>query len=235
MEVVADEDEGLFDEDGQDEESDDEEMLDDERVDEPFGQVQPQPEWEDAGTETGEDSELDDVGESEPAPVEEEPDGLPDDDEVAALGEGLFEDDDAAAPAPAVRRPPAKAASEPATQPRKAKPLPIDLVSDDEPGKSPVATPPPERERVPSVSQLPGRQTKELTALLLDLDQDSPDAAEETEEIEEVGKPVATVTLADLYARQGHHEQALEIYQRILSADPDNEAARLGAAKLSTT
>ena len=55
------------------------------------------------------------------------------------------------------------------------------------------------------------------------------------EAIEELGEPVATLTLADLYVQQGHHEQALEVYQRVLSADPDNETARRSAAKLSAT
>jgi tetratricopeptide (TPR) repeat protein len=216
-ELVAEQDEGLFDEVGQDEEmSNEEEMSNDETVDEPFGQVQIQPEWEDGGAEAGEDSEPDDIDESEPAPVEEEPPG---DDEVAALGEGLFEDDDASPPAP--------------------EPVPPARLSPTRTASKPVskrASPPAEPERLAGVSQLPGRHTKELTALLLEFDLDSADSAEETEdEIEALAEPVATLTLADLYARQGHHEQALEIYQRILSADPDNAAARRGGANLSAT
>jgi tetratricopeptide (TPR) repeat protein len=115
--------------------------------------------------------------------------------------------------------------------------LPIELVPDqDDLGEPLAASPPAEPERVAGVSQLPGRHTKELTALLLEFDLDSADSAEETEdEIEALAEPVATLTLADLYARQGHHEQALEIYQRILSADPDNAAARRGGANLSAT
>jgi len=212
-ELVAEQDEGLFDEVGQDEEmSNEEEMSNDETVDEPFGQVQIQPEWEDGGAEAGEDSEPDDIDESEPAPVEEEPPG---DDEVAALGEGLFEDDDASPPAP--------------------EPVPPARLSPTRTASKPVS-PPAEPERLAGVSQLPGRHTKELTALLLEFDLDSADSAEETEdEIEALAEPVATLTLADLYARQGHHEQALEIYQRILSADPDNAAARRGGANLSAT
>ena len=159
---------------------------------------------------------------------------------MAALGEGLFEDDDASPPAPEpvppARLSPTRTASKPVSQqaslPAEAKPLPIELVSDqDDLGEPLAASPPAEPERVAGVSQLPGRHTKELTALLLEFDQDSADSAEETEdEIEALAEPVATLTLADLYARQGHHEQALEIYQRILSADPDNAAARRGAA-----
>ena len=210
-EVEAGEDEGLF--------------------DEPFAQVQLQPEWDDAGTEIGEVPEGGDVDEPEPEPVEEAVDALPGDDEVAALGEGLFEDDDAAEPGLPTRRPPVRAASKPATQPpvAEAKPLPLDLVSEVD------DAPEPEREPVPRVSQLRGRHTKELTALLHELDQHSAHPAEETEAIEELGEPVATLTLAGLYVQQGYHEQALEVYQRVLSADPDNETARRGAAKLSAT
>jgi tetratricopeptide (TPR) repeat protein len=36
---------------------------------------------------------------------------------------------------------------------------------------------------------------------------------------------VATVTMGDLYARQGHVEQAIEIYRRILERDPGNQEA----------
>jgi tetratricopeptide (TPR) repeat protein len=237
-EVVAEEDEGLFDEDvdsGLDEalqllEDDEVEDSHDERPEEPFGKIQLQPEWDDAGTEIGEVSGYGDVDEPEPEPVEEAADVPPGDDEVAALGEGLFEGDDAAQPGLTTRRPPVRGASKPAAQPAaaEAKPLPVDLVS--EVDDAPV----PEREPVPRVSQLRGRHTKELTALLLEF-QDSADPVEDTEAIEELGEPVATLTLADLYVQQGHHEQALEVYQRVLSADPDNETARRSAAKLSAT
>ena len=245
-EMVAEQDEGLFDEVGQDEKmSDEEKMSDAEMVDEPVGQVQIQPEWEDGGAGAGEDSESDDIDESEPAPVEKELDDLPGDDEVAALGGGLFEYHDASPPAPGPVPParlfPTRTASKPVSQrsspPAEARPLPIELVSDqDDFGEPLAASPPAEPERVAGVSQLPGRHTKELTALLLEFDQDSADFAEETEdEIEGLAEPVVTLTLADLYARQGHHEQALEIYQRILSTDPDNAAAQCGAANLSAT
>jgi tetratricopeptide (TPR) repeat protein len=218
-EVVAEENEGLFDEDVED--------SDDDRLDEPFAQVQLQPEGADAGTASGEVPEGGDVDEPEPGPVEEAVDAPPGDDEVAALGEGLFEDDDAAEPGLPARRPPVRAASNSATQPpvAEAKPLPLDRVAEVDDAPEPV----------PGVSQLRGRHTKELAALLLELDQDSAHPAEETEAIEELGEPVATLTLADLYVQQGYHEQALEVYQRVLSADPDNETARRGAAKLSAT
>jgi tetratricopeptide (TPR) repeat protein len=41
-----------------------------------------------------------------------------------------------------------------------------------------------------------------------------------------------TVTMADIFASQGHHAKAREIYQSILTTDPDNEAARAGIASL---
>lgn len=47
--------------------------------------------------------------------------------------------------------------------------------------------------------------------------------------------PFATVTLAQLYDRQGFGEQATRIYQEILAADPTNESALAGLKSLSTT
>lgn len=51
----------------------------------------------------------------------------------------------------------------------------------------------------------------------------SPQTAEdESPEDEDV---VATITMGDLYARQGHVEQAREIYRKVLSRDPSSEAS----------
>lgn len=42
-----------------------------------------------------------------------------------------------------------------------------------------------------------------------------------------------TVTMADIFARQGHTDRARRIYQSILAQDPGNEAARRGIESLS--
>jgi tetratricopeptide (TPR) repeat protein len=44
-----------------------------------------------------------------------------------------------------------------------------------------------------------------------------------------------TVTMAGIFASQGHLEKARGIYRAILDRDPDNEAARIGIAKLPVT
>ncbi|MFH1830407.1 MAG: tetratricopeptide repeat protein [Pseudomonadota bacterium] len=41
-----------------------------------------------------------------------------------------------------------------------------------------------------------------------------------------------TVTMADIFASQGHNEKAREIYLSILSEDPENDAARKGIESL---
>jgi len=43
---------------------------------------------------------------------------------------------------------------------------------------------------------------------------------------EETGGGLSTLTLAELYERQGYPEKAIEVYQRVLLKDPDNRAAR---------
>ena len=42
-----------------------------------------------------------------------------------------------------------------------------------------------------------------------------------------------TITMADIFARQGHSDRARRIYQTILAQDPENEAARRGIESLS--
>jgi tetratricopeptide (TPR) repeat protein len=54
---------------------------------------------------------------------------------------------------------------------------------------------------------------------------------ESPEENVEVSPPglegdLQTVTLAELYVRQGHYEQGIEIYRKILEHNPDNEEVR---------
>ncbi|MDP7450407.1 MAG: hypothetical protein QF689_17590, partial [Candidatus Latescibacteria bacterium] len=245
-----------------------------EEADEPFGQVQPQPEWEDT------EADPDVLAEPAPSvPLEEEmvsepvmeadleadvpeadvpePEAEPaaaDDDEVAALGAGLFEDDADVARAPlppstalptrpAPARPPADSTAAvptpeptaapriPAAAPDEAAPLPIDLLAENEKDEETSATAP-AAEAEAAVSQLPGRHTEELTELLREFGQEDADAGGEGEQL--TGEPVATVTLAALYARQGYADQAQETYQRILDTEPENEAARRGLSELNS-
>lgn len=42
-----------------------------------------------------------------------------------------------------------------------------------------------------------------------------------------------TITMADIFAKQGHSDKARKIYQSILAEDPENEAARRGIESLS--
>jgi tetratricopeptide (TPR) repeat protein len=43
---------------------------------------------------------------------------------------------------------------------------------------------------------------------------------------------VNTPTLAEIYARQGHTDRAIEIYEKVLAADPDDERSRSRLAEL---
>ncbi len=47
------------------------------------------------------------------------------------------------------------------------------------------------------------------------------------------GKPIVTVTLAEIYERQGFKEKALETYQQLLNADPTNAEIRARVEELS--
>ena len=97
----------------------------------------------------------------------------------------------------------------------------------------PAAVPIPAPAPAPSVSRFGASGDAELTALLRQIDR--PAAGEqEPGGIDDRG-PVPTVTLARLYARQGFPERALEIYQRVLSADPGNQDARRDAEALTAT
>lgn len=40
--------------------------------------------------------------------------------------------------------------------------------------------------------------------------------------------PLSSVTLAELYERQGHSEAAIAVYRKVLEEDPDNGRAREG-------
>jgi tetratricopeptide (TPR) repeat protein len=52
----------------------------------------------------------------------------------------------------------------------------------------------------------------------------------ETPEVPEA----ATVTLADLYLRQGHHGEAERLYREVLRREPDNAVARIGLARVAS-
>ena len=87
----------------------------------------------------------------------------------------------------------------------------------------------------PSVSRFGAPGDAELTTLLRQIDR--PAAAGGPPQgggIDDRG-PVPTVTLARLYARQGFPERAMEIYRRVLSADPGNQDARRDAEALTAT
>ncbi|OQX74184.1 MAG: hypothetical protein B6D59_03245 [Campylobacteraceae bacterium 4484_4] len=43
-----------------------------------------------------------------------------------------------------------------------------------------------------------------------------------------------TLTLAEIYAKQGYLEEAREIYRAILKREPENEAARMALEELSS-
>lgn len=49
----------------------------------------------------------------------------------------------------------------------------------------------------------------------------------------EIGPSWQTVTMAGIYAAQGHLDRARDIYESILQSDPTNEAAQQGLANLS--
>jgi hypothetical protein len=52
--------------------------------------------------------------------------------------------------------------------------------------------------------------------------EEAPEAADQAPGL----PPFSTVTLADLYEKQGYPEKAVEVYQRILLTDPDNTSVR---------
>ena len=102
------------------------------------------------------------------------------------------------------------------------------------PGTAPPAAPDGPEAR-PSVSRFGAPEDAELTALLLEIDHPGQVQGVPAAKDVDAGEPVPTVTLARLYARQGFPERALDIYQRVLSADPGNQDARQGAEALTAT
>ena len=97
----------------------------------------------------------------------------------------------------------------------------------------PAAVPLPAPGPAPSVSRFGAPGDAELTALLRQIDRPAAAGRElDAGGIDDRG-PVPTVTLARLYARQGFPDRALEIYRRVLSADPGNQDARRDAEALT--
>lgn len=87
-------------------------------------------------------------------------------------------------------------------------------------------------------ARLPQRRGAELAELLREFRDDPGDNDEpgqQTGQAEVQAGPVATVTLAALYAEQGYQDQALDVYRRVLQLDPANETARRGAEALTHT
>lgn len=89
-----------------------------------------------------------------------------------------------------------------------------------------------QRERDAGVEVHPARAFVPLAGVKLG---DSSRGAE-GDEAAGLPRPIApswkTVTMANIFAAQGHVEQARGIYQAILASDPANEAARRGLAAL---
>ena len=90
-----------------------------------------------------------------------------------------------------------------------------------------------------TVSRLSTRDDGELVGLFREIERWQESAGEQangpdiqtsgTDAVEE--EPIPTVTLADLYSRQGFAERAMVTYRRILAVQPDNDEVR---SKLST-
>jgi hypothetical protein len=97
----------------------------------------------------------------------------------------------------------------------------------------PPAAPQDPQEPGTTVTRLSAPDDAELTALLQQIE--AVDEILEPRPHDERQGPVPTVTLAQMYDRQGFPERALEIYEQVLSVEPDNEAARRGAAELTAT
>ncbi len=103
------------------------------------------------------------------------------------------------------------------------------------PAPQPAEVPLPARAPAPSVSRFGAPGDAELTALLRQIDRPAAAGGEPAGGGDDERGPVPTVTLARLYAGQGFPERALEIYRRVLSADPGNQDARRDAEALTAT
>ncbi len=77
---------------------------------------------------------------------------------------------------------------------------------------------------------------RDLVASVVEQGLNLPDAAEMIRgsglTVAKVGPPVATVTLAEIYAAQGHIERALALLDQVLANEPDHRAAALTRERL---
>jgi len=71
---------------------------------------------------------------------------------------------------------------------------------------------------------------RDLVASVVEQGLNLPDAAElirgKTIVVDRISPPIATVTLAEIYASQGHVERALQLLDEVLDKEPEHEAAR---------
>ncbi|MEO5904309.1 MAG: tetratricopeptide repeat protein [Gemmatimonadaceae bacterium] len=78
-------------------------------------------------------------------------------------------------------------------------------------------------EAEPTAPETAAEPNREVTPLAWELaDEASDDEVETATTPLTTGSPFVTRTMADLYARQGYHEQALEVYRELAAANPDD-------------
>ena len=87
-------------------------------------------------------------------------------------------------------------------------------------------------------------RARDLVARVIEKGLHLPDAAERLRQVSAVAGQIAarvvpavvpTVTLAEIYAAQGHRARAIETLKRVLELEPDHAAARALVTKLETT
>lgn len=131
----------------------------------------------------------------------------------ALASEGLFFFEAPAPPAPAPVPPPVaeSAPSVPVEEPRREEPVFF-----------------PEEEPAPVVEALPAPELEDTTPW-----PPVPEPVPPPFEPEPAPEPVATVTLGEIYLRQGHREEAEGIFREVLRREPDNAAAHDALSRLA--
>lgn len=213
---------------------------------EPFGQLQPQSDWDAAPAIPlkGEPAEPAAVPRATPeatvglAALPSATGRLEGGDEVAALGAGLFDDDRVDRPGPSAE-PRAPSAPLPAAPSRAPEATPSELKRGmTAPPSGPAGPGPKLRRSLPlpavesPVARFSTRDDGQLGELLAQIQADQVPATGRPRPGEPESGPIATVTLAALYARLGYPDRALDTYRRLLRSDPGNEVARRGLADL---